>query len=377
MLKPSNVANNTELCPATALPQLINQLESGRLTFQSPGDDLGWRVHFSNRQLHFASAIEGQQLRLQYLLPQYLPGLDLTQNPTEIFQQDYAVLCQLWQSGRISAQQLRKILCSFTQEALIQLLVMRRATLTVESSVGLDPILISIPLPRLMESVQESVQSWAQFTRQDGEISSPLQRLQILHLDKVLDYWKQQVLQGNLPPVQTEQWQRLTAENWILYAVAQLLRIDVSTLIRHFQLLEEMGLAQIIPYRQPEQPDDRPLIACIDDSKTMRAILRSILEPAGYQVLEIKSATQATSMLAEVQPSVILMDISMPEMDGYELCSHIKRSALKDVPVVMLTGREGVIDRVRARFVGATDYVTKPFDPDYLVNLVQQLILAE
>jgi twitching motility two-component system response regulator PilG len=67
------------------------------------------------------------------------------------------------------------------------------------------------------------------------------------------------------------------------------------------------------------------------------------------------------------------MDINMPDIDGYELCRMLRQSRqLKDVPIVMLTGRDGLIDRLRAQLVGANSYLTKPFAPEQLMQAVQK-----
>jgi twitching motility two-component system response regulator PilG len=68
------------------------------------------------------------------------------------------------------------------------------------------------------------------------------------------------------------------------------------------------------------------------------------------------------------------MDINMPDIDGYELCRMLRQSRqLKDVPIVMLTGRDGLIDRLRAQLVGANSYLTKPFAPEQLTQAVQKV----
>jgi twitching motility two-component system response regulator PilG len=72
------------------------------------------------------------------------------------------------------------------------------------------------------------------------------------------------------------------------------------------------------------------------------------------------------------------MDIEMPKMDGYELCRQARQQEdLRSVPIVMLTGREGIIDRVRAKMAGCTAYLTKPFNPQELLDLVEKLAQAQ
>jgi twitching motility two-component system response regulator PilG len=69
------------------------------------------------------------------------------------------------------------------------------------------------------------------------------------------------------------------------------------------------------------------------------------------------------------------MDITMPEIDGYELCNMLRQSRqMKSVPIVMFTGRDGIIDRMRAQLVGANDYITKPVNVNTLLTKVQKLI---
>ncbi|NJL51468.1 MAG: response regulator [Hydrococcus sp. SU_1_0] len=98
------------------------------------------------------------------------------------------------------------------------------------------------------------------------------------------------------------------------------------------------------------------------------------LEAGGYQVLSILDPTLALKQLSQQLPAVIFLDINMPNMNGYDLCSLLRKSErFKDIPIVMLTGRDGMIDRVRAKIVGATDYLTKPCDPNKLITLTKVL----
>lgn len=124
--------------------------------------------------------------------------------------------------------------------------------------------------------------------------------------------------------------------------------------------------------------NDRPLVACIDDSKTVQRQVQLTLESVGYQVLNITEPASTLTLLVRQKPGIILLDINMPEIDGYELCQMLHRSRkLKEIPIVMLTGRDGIVDRVRAKLVGANHYLTKPFDPNQLIEVVQKLALTK
>jgi twitching motility two-component system response regulator PilG len=124
----------------------------------------------------------------------------------------------------------------------------------------------------------------------------------------------------------------------------------------------------------PSPEDTRPLIVCVDDSKTVQQQVTRTLEAAGYQLISITDPPDALKVLIRYKPVLILLDINMPEINGYELCQMLNRSRkLREIPVVMLTGREGLVDRLRAKFIGASEYLTKPFDPNELIEVVQKL----
>lgn len=120
---------------------------------------------------------------------------------------------------------------------------------------------------------------------------------------------------------------------------------------------------------------NKPIIACIDDSKTIQFAVKTVLESAGYEVLNIIKATEQLKLLLARKPVLILMDINMPDISGYKLCEKLKNSPVtRHIPIVMLTGCSGTLDRVRAKLNGAEKYMTKPFQPEKLINTVTQLI---
>lgn len=117
-------------------------------------------------------------------------------------------------------------------------------------------------------------------------------------------------------------------------------------------------------------------VVCIDDSESMLSIISSYLGGEDFQVTLIQDSMKALMKITSIRPDLILLDIGMPNVDGYQLCSMIRKSSsLKDIPIVMVTGNKGIIDRTRARMVGATDYLTKPFlQSDLLKMLMRHLM---
>ena len=123
---------------------------------------------------------------------------------------------------------------------------------------------------------------------------------------------------------------------------------------------------------EPESAPVRPLILVVDDSPTLCKILSLSLEKAGYRVLVARDGMRALAYLAETVPDLILLDIEMPNLDGYKVCRVIKQNArTHSVPVLMVTGREGILDKVRSHLVGACGFLIKPVEVPALLRAVK------
>ena len=117
-------------------------------------------------------------------------------------------------------------------------------------------------------------------------------------------------------------------------------------------------------------------IVCIDDSPLILDEMERFLGNKGkYQLTKLEDPIKASSVIFRLKPDLILMDITMPNINGYKLCSVFRSStALAQTPIIMVTGNKGLIDRVRANLVGATDYLTKPFTQQDLLAIVEKYL---
>ena len=112
-------------------------------------------------------------------------------------------------------------------------------------------------------------------------------------------------------------------------------------------------------------------IVCIDDSPTILNEISRFLSRDEFSVFPITEPLKALMKIIRIKPDLILMDVGMPNIDGYKLCSLIRKySAFQNTPIVMVTGNKGLIDRAKARIAGATDYMTKPFTQSDLLSMV-------
>ena len=112
-------------------------------------------------------------------------------------------------------------------------------------------------------------------------------------------------------------------------------------------------------------------IMVIDDSSTIRRSAEIFMGQAGYQVVLADDGFDALSKLSDHAPAIVFCDVLMPRLDGYQTCALIKKSPrFQDIPVVMLSSKDGLFDRARGRLAGADEYLTKPFTKDTLLKCV-------
>ena len=122
-------------------------------------------------------------------------------------------------------------------------------------------------------------------------------------------------------------------------------------------------------------PKNRTILV-VDDSATVRKLVSGKLEKCGHEVVCAIDGVDALEKINALVPDLILLDITMPRMDGYQVCKLIRNNeATKDVPIVMISGKDGFFDKVRGRMAGTTGYITKPFGPETLMKTVEAYIV--
>ena len=114
-------------------------------------------------------------------------------------------------------------------------------------------------------------------------------------------------------------------------------------------------------------------VLVIDDSNTIRRSAEIFLRQGGYEVVLAEDGFDALAKVNDHDPQLIFCDILMPRLDGYQTCAIIKRNPrFAQVPVIMLSSKDGVFDKARGRMVGSEDYLTKPFTKEQLLRAVTQ-----
>jgi two-component system, chemotaxis family, response regulator PixG len=150
------------------------------------------------------------------------------------------------------------------------------------------------------------------------------------------------------------------------------------------QIIQFQPLADLpspIDRRPPQKPraasasqtQQQPLVLCIDDSPQICYVMEQIIQGSGYRFIGIQDSIQALPLLLKQRPAMIFLDLVMPIASGYEICSQIRRVAgFKQVPIVILTGNDGIVDRLRAKSVGATDFLSKPATAEQVMAMVRR-----
>lgn len=137
----------------------------------------------------------------------------------------------------------------------------------------------------------------------------------------------------------------------------------------------ERSPEQIAEAASKEEPTNSlPIVLSVDDSPVVQTVIKRSISDR-YQVLLANNAVDALNMLNSHSVALLLLDVTMPDIDGLELCRTIRNiSKFKDLPVVMLTAKDGLIDKVKGQFAGSTHYLTKPIDRDKLLTVLEKYI---
>lgn len=334
-----------------------------------------WLLFLLNGHIIYAGTTSGHLGRLRDHLHRYDLAATLeTLNASSIESfnsPEYGHLWALLEQHVLTPEQGRTILHSMVCETLFDLLSLHQGTFIFKLSSALSPQLKRFQSGPLVASITQQIQEWKQFY---PHIQSPHQcpllpdqasgAADLGSADiKPLIPW----LNGKTSIQQMARYLNCT-----VVAVAKSLYPYVRQGIIQFP----HGIVSSNPPELESWDDTRvPRVVCIDDGVAIREAVEHILVEEGYEATSIGNPLRALSLLFQLQPDLILCDIAMPELEGYELCAMLRQASdFRQIPIVMLTGKDGFIDRVKARMAGATDYLTKPFGAKELLTLVEKYV---
>jgi chemosensory pili system protein ChpA (sensor histidine kinase/response regulator) len=171
---------------------------------------------------------------------------------------------------------------------------------------------------------------------------------------------------------------QLSSIRWIAGATVLgdgrvVLILDVLTLMR----INIAALHKAVP--KPEHPLEKasaiPTVMVVDDSITVRRVTERLLKRQGWDVMTAKDGVDAVSQLQENIPDIMLLDVEMPRMDGFELATQVRNDErLKHIPIIMITSRTGIKHRERAARIGINRHLGKPFNETELLDNINELL---
>lgn len=362
-----------------------------------------WRLFFCLGRLFWATDNINPNTRMHRYLGTYCPQIKkrrFTIRHGDFFEcHNYFLLVVLFQRKVIDREQFAQIVESNLGDILFDLLQQTSTANPEFTETPYDPlqILKLACVPIQSDRVWQQAQTqWQEWQAQDLTTYEP---------GKVLIIADPQTLASKTQP---EVYRKLTAAidgTRTVYDLAALMRRDAIAVLRSFlpyirkgiitltsapdapDLITEADVpakgdgdrsttvlpAQPTTPTTPMPPQRRRLVACIDDSPQVCSMMAQILSDLECDAICIQDSTQALTKLLERKPELIFLDLIMPVANGYELCAQIRRiTAFKDLPVVILTGSDGIIDRVRAKVVGATDFIGKPVEADKIQSALNK-----
>jgi twitching motility two-component system response regulator PilG len=403
--------NNNLANPFQILEERSQQAWTGCLEISETQDNsVNWQIYLERGKLQYITSNIGQQERLNYLWKQFqgsVSSLKLTDRKLE-----YKQLYEYCSDRQLSLDEIAELFLQFNQEALTQVLSIEKTSIDFIEDKVIAEAKTSYAWRELYD--RETVDRWHLVKK---DLPSPLSKLYLSQKNSLQFYkvWKKLgeqpqyadfINSHNIANLVTA----LIAKR-DLYSLAEQINSNLLNLAQNLQPFIQEGIVEVLS-SQPTQAvkvsvseeeklfvkptatsfaapvikppitnsaieSNKPLVACIDDSKTVQTQVKMTLESVGYEVVGIQEAADALKRLLDRNPALILMDINMPTINGYDLCAMLRRSQkFKEIPIIMLTGRDGLIDRMRAKMVGSTDYLTKPFDPDKLVETIGKFAQA-
>ena len=341
-----------------------------------------WFIFFLNGQIVYSQEANSSEFRLRDYLRYYrinLQGeeiLPTTDSDKSLWAPEYGYLWRLLEQDIINPIQARSIIQGLVHETLFDLLGLREGNFIFELDKPLTPQMTTLEIAPLVNKVFKQVQEWKLLY---PYIQSPDQCPVLTDVER---------LRSSLASSTVDKLQHWADGKTSLRQLARFLNRDVLTLAKAIYPYVQQGLIHIVSMENKYQTlhnhssrqhsqENRSIkgIVCIDDAAAICKTVQSILQPQGYNAIAFTNPLEALNRVFQLQPHLILCDIVMPDLDGYQLCAMLRHSsAFRLVPIIMLSAKTSYIDRAKANMVGATDYLTKPFEPTELLSLIKKYL---
>lgn len=287
----------------------------------------------------------------------------------------YQLLCLWVQEQKITPEQAAQLTHAVVIEVLFDIAQARRANYQIKQNNSLATQLAVVDVDKAIAEVEKLWRIWH---------NEPVAEYSPNHapIIKHPHYLKERT---SAPVYQTLIY--LLNGRRTLRDVAVLMKRDVLQVTRSLLPFIKLGFVELrdipdlpVPVSPPVPPTPvtstapaGPLVACVDDSPAVCQTMESLLTAAGYRCVSVQDGLRAIATILARKPDVIFLDLVMPNTNGYEICAQLRKlSHFRTTPILILTGNDGIVDRVRAKLVGASDFLNKPVDADVVLSVIRK-----
>ncbi len=360
---------------------------SGQLTLISPKGER-WYFYLYLGRIMFATggnhAVRRWRRQITIYLPQIAANLSSVQvdlasiDPQELqLCWEYQLLCHWVEQQKVTREQAARYIRATIVEVLFDITQITEVSCDLRQDHLLSTRLVLIDADQIIAESQQLWRNW-----QSAKIAdrSPNSAPVIRQVEQ---------LQQRTTPQVFQTLKQLLDGNQSLRDLAVRMKRDVLSVTTSLLPYLQLGLVELIkiadlpppiaPFptgivAQPDVPTG-PLIACVDDSPLICQSLEKILTAANYQFIGINDPLRAIAILLARKPALIFLDLVMPNANGYEICGQLRKlSVFRTTPIVILTGNDGIVDRVRAKMVGSNDFLGKPVNPDTVLQTIVKYV---
>jgi two-component system, chemotaxis family, response regulator PixG len=359
---------------------------SGQLTFTDPISGSEWHLYMYMGEIVYATGGNHPIRRWQRNLISNLPQIpfqlshlqeELTEKEADLSDNiwEYKQLCHWVEQQIITPQQGSNALLFEIEEIFFDLTQTKHVICRLNQNKILPPKIEPIEPAKLINQIGEVWQSWqdAKVTDKLPDLAPVILQSQKLQEKTSISAYQSlcKLLNGN-KTIRDLAVQLRTSPLQVVNSLLPYIQSGVFGLVTVPDLLElELFNSSSNEYNN----QNRPLIACIDDSLMISHMMEQIISMAGYRFIAINDPLQAVSALMDHQPDLIFLDIVMPKINGYDLCAQLrKHPEFTATPIIFLTTSNGLIDRFKAKMVGSSDFLKKTINADELLKKVVEYL---
>ncbi len=304
--------------------------------------------------------------------------------------QQYNILIKLLNQGSLERQQLAEAIAKINIEILFDLIQFGQIGGNSLSSKVIpdDPnskFIALLPLVEIAPILKQALQAWQKWQNEGLETYSPnlfpiIKKPALLKAQSLSSVQKSIICLINgsksLRDLRVESNLEIIPVTKSLLPLVELGAIDLSSVPIPQEHNSSQNSKSGGNRAGSSSPEKDILVACVDDSPVACQALEKIIRAQGYRFVGIQNALLALPMFLKNKPNFIFLDLMMPITNGYEICAQIRKTpSLKDVPVVILTGRDGLVDRMRAKMVGSTDFLSKPVQTEEVLKVLNKHLI--